>query len=528
MKHRILYTLIFIHLISLAYSQNWAVFNKDYRYNYSLENENYTTVVIFSDSVLTQGTDTIFSLNRIAAKCDSCWFYYPQAGVADSNYIMSNQPQFMQRRIVYSNNQYRLSDTSNYIIPRFLSVGNSWAFNAARGITAQVISSTIKNYFGVTDSVNTILLSTNDTIIISKQCGILKYPAKFGQQKYYLLRGIENASSYDVFSLYGEKVPNYYDFFKLKPGVIHYYSRTSSYSGQPGAQCFVFYYARKTITSSVITGTLTYNSYIEDRKGCLGNCVTNAPPFSPTCAIDNPFTFPSLPINTYTITNAQASISSPEYYNSYNNQFINTQSGLNQNKVLVTFGKTTNNHFYKTYGHSCFSGYLRELKNEYSNLYYQKSSQNPQVYYGTVPAMYDIGSYGESFIEGYGQVNLFAQAFEGQNYYCTSTIIDGPDTLGTIIPYGITTGISNQEGNNYSSYGPNPTKDIITINFPFEATGNNGIIEVKDVSGKLLLQKTITAGTNSEKVNLQNLAQGIYFIDVKIPHYQKQYKVIKE
>jgi hypothetical protein len=64
MKLRIIYTIVFINLIALAYSQNWAVFNKNYRYNYSLENESYTTVVIFADSTLIQGVDTIYSLNQ--------------------------------------------------------------------------------------------------------------------------------------------------------------------------------------------------------------------------------------------------------------------------------------------------------------------------------------------------------------------------------------------------------------------------------------------------------------------------------
>ena len=527
MKLRVIYSIIFINLIALAYSQNWAVFNKNYRYNYSLENESYTTVVIFADSTLIQGVDTIYSLNRIATKCDSCWFYYPQPGIADSNYIMSNQPQFMQRRIVYSNNQYRLSDTSNYIIPRFLSLGNTWTFNASRGITAQVISSTIKNHFGVSDSVNTILLSTNDSIIISKQFGIVKYPAQFGQQIYYKLRGIENKSTYDLLALFGEKVPNYYDFFKLKPGVIHYYSRTNSYHGS-SLQCDAFYYAKQTIQSSTVTGTLITNSWIEDRKGCLGNCSVSCSPFGPICLIDNPFTFSSLPINTYTISYAQASIGSPEYYHSYNNQLISAQTGLNQNKVLVSFGETINNHFYKTYGHSCFSGYLRELKSYYSSLYYKKSSQNAEVYYGQEPSVNDFDGYGETFIDGYGMVNQFAQAFEGESFYCTSTIIDGADTLGEIIPYGIYTNVNSLENQDYSSFGPNPTQDIITIYFPFEATGNNGTIEVKDVFGKMVFQKTIMSGASSEKINLQNLAQGIYFVDVKIPHFQKQYKVIRE
>ena len=524
MKLRIIYSIIFINLIALAYSQNWAVFNKNYRYNYSLENESYTTVVIFSDSTLTQGLDTTYSLNRIATKCDSCWFYYPEPGVADSNYILINQPQFMQRRIIYSNNQYRLSDTSEYIIPRFLSVGNSWTYNIQRGITAQVISSTIKNYFGVSDSVNTILLSTNDTIIISKQFGIVKYPAKFGQNVYYKLRGIENSSSYDLFSLYGEKVSNFYDFFKLKPGVIHYYSATSSYSGFTNT-CNYYYYAKKLVTSSSITGDTIYNSSIIDIKGCTSGCASGMGGF---CFVSNPSTFPLLPINTYTNSNFQTNGQNWNHFNNtYNNQVVFPVTGINQNAYVIKFGKTSNNHFYKTYGYSCFSGYLEQLKDSFSNFSYQQSLLNNTVYFTKGFTGADIGV-GETFIEGYGQVNLFFPAFESSNYYCTSTIIDGTDTLGEIIPYGIYTDVNIIRNNSYSLFGPNPTKDITTIYFPFETTDNWGVLEINDVYGKTIFQKPIPSGTSSENINLQNFASGIYFVNIKIPHYQKQYKVIKE
>lgn len=524
MKLRVLYSIILLHIISLTYSQNWAVFNKNYRYNYSLENESYTTVVIFADSTLTQGVDTIYSLNRIAAKCDSCWFYYPEPGVADSNYILINQPQFMQRRIIYSNNQYRLSDTSEYIIPRFLSVGNSWTYNLQRGITAQVISASIKNYFGVSDSVNTILLNTNDTIIISKQFGIVKYPAKFGQNVYYKLRGIENKFDYNLLSLYGEKVPNYYDFFKLKPGVIHYYSTTSSASGTTNL-CYAYYYAKKLVTSSTIMGDTIYNSSIEDRKGCWGGCSSG---WGGYCLISNPSIFPSISTTTYTFNNVPTL---PQfwdhYYTAYNNQII-FWAGVNLNVYIVKFGKTTNNHFYKTYGYSCFSGYLSELKPEYSNCYYTQSSQNPEVFYAIGITANDFTANGETFIEGYGEVNQFLPEFEGQSFYCTSTIIDGTDTLGEIIPYGIYTDINVIRNNSYSSFGPNPTKDITTIYFPFETTDNSGVLEINDVYGKNIFQKPIPSGASSENINLQNFAPGIYFVNVKIPHYQKQYKVIKD
>ncbi len=520
---RILLTIFFISFLGHTYSQNWAVFNKNYRYNYSLENESYTTVVIFADSIKVQGVDTTYCLNRIATKCDSCWFYYPQAGVADSNYIMINQPQFMQRRIVYSNNQYRLSDTSNYIIPRFSTIGDSWLFNVTRNINAQVINMDLKNYFGNTDSIKTILLSTNDTIIISKQFGIVKYPAKFGQQLYYKLRGIENKSSYDTIAVFGEKVPNYYDFFKLKPGVIHYYSTTASYASMPGSHCSSYYYAKKTITSSNITGATAYNSYIEDRKGCVNNCASGMGGY---CIISNPNTFPSEPINTYTYNNIGTSQQAwDQFYTSYNNQFIHPSMGGN---YIITFGKTSNNHFYKTYGYSCFSGYLREMKPSYSHCDYVQSSQNPKVYYSMGLDSNSFGKIGETFIEGYGEANRFMGVFEVNEYYCTSTIIDGTDTLGEIIPYGIYTNVNTLENKDYSSFGPNPTKDIITIYFPIEVTGNNSTLEVKDIFGKSIFQKTIRSGSTSENVNLQYFASGIYFIEIKMPHYQKQFKAIKE
>jgi hypothetical protein len=509
-------TIVLIQFTVLLYSQNWTSFNKNYRYNYSLENESYTTVVIFADSVLTQGTDTIYSLNRIAAKCDSCFFYYPEVGVADSNYVLINQPQFMQRRIIYSNNAYRLSDTSNYIIPRFVSVGNTWMFNTSRGITAQVVTISVKINFGVNDSIRTIVLSTNDTIILSKQFGILKYPAKFGQSIYYKLRGIENKNSYDVSSLFGEKVPNSYDFFKLKVGVEHYYSeQNQAYGSVP--HCDRYVYGKKTIINSSLTSTLISNSYIDIVKGCSSGC----PSF---CNYD-PTIFPvNDGATTYTITNSfNGSI--PGFYNNYNNQFFDVYGQFH----ILKFGKMPNNHFFKTFGESCFASDIQNnpTQNSQYSMFYTQSTLNSLVYFGKSNISNAFQHWGETYIEGYGLVNNFYPEFELTLYYCTSAIIDGTDTIGSLSATSINTDIENNQ-KSYSSYGPNPTKDVMTINLPFEANDNTGIIEVKDVFGKLVFQKTISIGVNSEKINLQNVTQGLYFVEIKMPHFQRLFKVVKE
>lgn len=478
---------IFIFMTGFAFSQNWSVFNRNYRYNYSLEHESYTTIVIFADSVIAQGNDTIYSLNRIAAKCDSCFFYYPEPGIEDSNYVMGNQPQFMQRRIVYTNNQFRLSDPGNYILPQFSSVGNSWMYNASGNITAQHAGSILKNCFGVTDSVRVILLSTNDTILISKQFGIVKYPARFGQHIYYTLRGIENAASYEVLSLYGEKVPNYYDFFKLKPGVEHYYSsRIGFWAGSMNTHCDKHVFGRRTVISSSQTNTVITNSFLDEFKGCYSNCGF-------ICSY-NPAFFPSAySSTTYTFNNNAPDVTdffNHTVYNSYNNRLYIPEAGVPYFYILK-FGMTPNNHFFKTYGLSCFSRNIQSSPMEnyqYSALYYQ-STQNPDVYYSiNNDPNSNIMRFGETFIEGYGQTNVFFPGFESEHFYCTSAIIDGADTLGDITVTSIITSLKNEE-RDYSSFGPNPAKDMVTINFPYEANSNTGTIEVRDVFGKLILEK---------------------------------------
>lgn len=522
MKKRLLLYFVFaISILGNLKAQNWAIFNKDYRYNYSLENETYSTVIIFADSVLTQGTDTIYSLNRIAGKCD----FTP-----DTNCIMINQPQFMQRRIIYSNNEYRFSDTSNYIIPHHSNINDTWVFNASRGISATVISANIKTYFGVTDSIKTILLSTNDTIILSKQFGIIKYPANFNQHKYYKLRGIENKSSFDRIALYGEKVPNEYDFRKLKPGVVHYYSyRSVMYGTGLSNVCNRHVYGRLTVTSCVTNGDTISVSYTDEVKGCYQNCGT-----AWACTY-NPQSFPtSYGITTYSQSSTSIYVSDNSPWltcNSYNNAVVSNGWGSDTADVIyvVRFGKTPNGHFYKTYGESCFAHHLQSnpLPNFQYSMIYRKSSPGSNVYYGQDDETNIFNVFGETFIEGYGRSNAVFYAFESDDVYCASAIIDGNDTLGNFFTQNIVTALEDEKEFYVSNGYPNPTTNTYYIAFPTEAT-KEGILELKDITGKILSQKTISHGTSFEIVDLESYAQGIYFVEVKILNFQRSFKVVKQ
>lgn len=504
-------------------AQNWAVFNPAYRYNYSLENESYTTVVIFADSNLSSGTNAVYSLNRIGVKCDTSQPSMRVQGCANPNNWLGNQPQFMQRRIVYSGQDYRLSDTGNYVLKHLEPVGSSWIFNVTYSITAQVQSQIQRSVFGLSDSVKTILLSTADTILLSKQFGILKYPARFGQQTYYKLRGIEQRTSYDLTALYGEKVPNYYEFFSLKPGVKMYYSAEGFYT----QACNYSYYAINTVLNSVRNGTLITNSLQEQFYGCKSFSVCNTIP-NPGCI--NNFHGP-LPYNPYNLINSMAGNTLQINTNSYdlgcnglyNNQLKNINYGASQ--MVVKFGMTANQHFYKSYGISCFSKHIRSKVINSGNyeVVRLEPTSTPDLY-SPLPSG-DFNASGEIYIEGYGKVNDYFFVFETKDVYCTSLIIDGADSLGGTD--ALTMGFNHAlVRRNQDEVYPNPAKYRLHVAIPYEAQTNGKII-LRNALGHVL-QSIPADGQEVQELNIESYAPGIYFLSIQSPSYARTFKVLRE
>nr|MBK9653904.1 hypothetical protein [Bacteroidota bacterium] len=114
-------------------------------------------------------------------------------------YCKTNQPGFLQHICVIPPNgnvAFYFPDT--FYINIYDSVGASWVYDYyPTTITAQIISATFDSIFDTMDSVKTILLSTNDTIRISKKFGILCFPKGPSPFEYYRLKGIDGAVDQD-------------------------------------------------------------------------------------------------------------------------------------------------------------------------------------------------------------------------------------------------------------------------------------------------------------------------------------------
>lgn len=206
--------LVFSLLVSFqAQGQHWNLILDNRISNYKLDTESLMSAHIWADSVqATAGGDTLFFLNRIAKL-----FFDEESGWV--KYGLTNQQQFLQRQVRRSQDGgYRLEgDSATFVLFAGLPLGAEWLFDTLRQITALVQSAYEQSTFGVLDSLQTILLSTQDTLILSKTFGILRFPDFSAPGHFFELLGLDGTD-------FGLQSPMREDFYLIEPGDELYYN----------------------------------------------------------------------------------------------------------------------------------------------------------------------------------------------------------------------------------------------------------------------------------------------------------------
>ena len=163
-------------------AQSWKAFSTQDTLNYThSQNElpvpDYCMRVVSTQTI---GNDTIFILNTMTR-------------IVSDYVALTNQPTFLQKKYqTYADGLAVFSDTTTYNLYPSAAPGQSWIFNPGRQITATVLDVNAINLFGISDSLKTILLSTGDTLQISKNWGISRFPDFLHEGEYYQLTGIDN------------------------------------------------------------------------------------------------------------------------------------------------------------------------------------------------------------------------------------------------------------------------------------------------------------------------------------------------
>jgi hypothetical protein len=76
--------------------------------------------------------------------------------------------------------------------------------------------------------------------------------------------------------------------------------------------------------------------------------------------------------------------------------------------------------------------------------------------------------------------------------------------------------------------GPNPAKNYILLTVPAELLALQVSIKCIDVAGKIVIEKQLVFNSTSEKINIENLANGIYVVEFKTNTIDKKFKFVKE
>ncbi|OFX18273.1 MAG: hypothetical protein A2033_17650 [Bacteroidetes bacterium GWA2_31_9] len=464
----------FLAITSSSFSQNWKPINKGDIYNFKIDTNTIITNTIWVDSVSTNGNDSIYHLNRIAHECDTCNIPYY------SPILNINYPQFLQKKVRFRDNGiFIFSDTSTFVLKSLANINDTWIFDTINNINATISSQYSASYFGITDSFKTILLSTGDTIVLSKSFGIIQFPYHYNSDIYYKLFGIENRNL-------GIKVPNFWDIFNFNVGDVFQYKGSS---GNPGGNDFWTY---KFIINSKSTTDSSYIYNISYYTNYFG------------------FWDPS----TYHYEHAgDSTIIFTDSLNHSANKFNNEPT-----KPCWIF----NCKYSIYYDFNCFEMW------EHENIYFSKTeyiscntneiikSRNENVYITNYDSTLNYNGYQTTLTNyslGLGAIYSSFMFFENGGSETLEGYIKNGDTKGTVSTDGIILSRNLKEQKNYTvNIFPNPAKDFIEIEFLDNYKIASGTIILTNINGSEIKKQQFDS--MKTKVNISELNDGIYIIKI--------------
>jgi hypothetical protein len=470
-----------LFLVSVCSAQNWNVFNKTYRYNYKLNNSPVISNVLFVETVSLIASDTLYNMNPI--------------GVVSGTVLLIGQPQFLRGNIVKkSDGSVKFQAPGNITILPTCTLNQTWLYDATLNYSATCVGISTVSIFSTIDSVRTIIVNNTDSVLLSKQFGLIKYPFQYAQNQYYRLVGIERAASYDSVALHGEKVPNAWDFYKFNVG--DKWCRNNVGYNQPNTTPYYF-----CISSTIIVNsrTITSNGYIYNVTNTTVSHYSGAP-----CGALAPTITTGASNLTYT-DNTQASLIENKMYP---NMAFTPSVAYSGFKVLGHLGTDNSGNIYKYYGvPNCGFTMNNFVASDPSHALY--GNDPPPANY----PLYTDGnlSYSESWCTSFGLVSSNMLLFEAAGDDCLNCFV-----RNNVLIVG--TGLAVNAIHEEKTIFPNPGNSSIKINFAGAKQ-----LKIYNNLGTLVRNETII---DKDELDISGLPNGLYFLEIQTDSFESTQKLI--
>jgi|JI9StandDraft_1071089.scaffolds.fasta_scaffold32022_2 hypothetical protein len=465
----------------LLSAQNWALINPDYKYNYSNDGTDTISNQIFVTQVDTLGVDSFrYELNRIAVVCDTC--AASLGGPCNGCFVRVDQPQFLGYECIRSGTDWFFNGVDTFFIRTNASIGSSWAYDETAGTIATVDTAWAALSFSVPDTLSRILLSTGDTLLLSRSFGILRFDK--GASRLELL-GVHGANV-------GRLFPDPLDYFNFHIGdQLTYSIKSVEIYADPGGPAFP--HQVQCYWLAIITGR------------------TDAPD-STTYTTSLAYTYPGsfagdrpdwpMPIGQWTFNRANV-ISAHPILAAYPGQILDHSISWNSwysNPYIAKSGINSNGRI---------TMYAQPLGNS-TNILFNSSAE-------VIPGVYPFVGNGVAFAQlkydedlGVRNVQYLASNLANVeiDVELVGAIIDGDTVIQPpVINWSV--GMEEQAQNAFQIF-PNPTSDQVVIQFEHPETSTWKIL---DLSGRLAL-KGKWASDMQDVIDVSSLQTGTYLFEL--------------
>lgn len=495
--------ILFFNLILLSgvvVGQNWQLldFNKTYFYKH-IDSLHITNTIKF-DSIQIFSSDTVFYVHSKLKLCDTCTNIPWQS--SDGNLYHAFYPEIFGYTQTYSEStqSYQFSDGTIYPTAE---VSANWTFNSSLGIAAAITDKYETINFGVLDSVKVVVLSSSDTILLSKNFGVLRYPDFDNSGKYYLITGFHHFQNST-----GDCLPNMRQIYDFNAGDIFSYHNTRISFGT-----FIqndFEIELHILENLSVEDTLKYRVKIFgwNKEYYLNEFGI---PFDQINYLIND-------IDTLVILNNQqllennysALLNLPDSINDY---------PLNSDLLFYTEpvgdGVNFTDFFLGSYELFCNEPFY-VVSHDFSPTYGYVKTLKPFEFYGDslcYPILEDCDAAYEKLGSSFGRISHKSCCFEGMAEDNLLGYIRDGVSYGTIYNYPNDLGVLNEDILSMDIY-PIPTSNFLHINFYNETYSKNYFIQVYDLQGKIIFEDWSACDENIYLLDVTTLDDGLYFLRV--------------
>ena len=242
------FILILLTLSLTSKSADWESFDFNHTYNFNKTDSFSTLITVYLDSTTSEGSETVYHLNQ------ACTYY--------SFLSIKRNQQFLQQKVkIDSTGKYWFIGDQEFGIDAKKNVGESFDFMPSKNIEATIDSIYLGYVLGEIDSLKRIILTSMDTIIVSKKHGIIYFQVP-NEQITYSLKGIQDLGL-------GESTLKQEDFIGYHVNDIYYYLEMSGQESYPGVSYFKSYFTKEIISRKILDDAIEVIVSVHQRDSNL-------------------------------------------------------------------------------------------------------------------------------------------------------------------------------------------------------------------------------------------------------------------